>query len=240
MLQVYHSPEDIREACLVTDLCYETQSNDQAYVSLMSPEDRLDPASFFSDLGAVVVSQGSLDMDGDGVLEYWFVEEDPETFNINWLWVFTYQDGEIVADRMSVDKTEGVKTYILRKMESLPGLPVYEVLSFWSRTFIFNSKAKQLGDFLQPFYLEEEGILDQIETALLTGKDIKEVEQKLLKIQTLTYFISQDRVRYLLGLCAELQGEKGKAAHIYWRLWRDYPRSPYVIIAQSKLVLTSP
>ncbi|MDH5665750.1 MAG: hypothetical protein OEY10_05580, partial [Nitrosopumilus sp.] len=45
---------------------------------------------------------------------------------------------------------------------------------------------------------------------------------------------------YLQGLGYELTGEAGKAAEIYYRLWREHPDSAYALMARAKLEPVSP
>lgn len=48
------------------------------------------------------------------------------------------------------------------------------------------------------------------------------------------------RYYYLCGLSFELSGDVQKAVEIYWQLWRDYPNTPYALMARFKLELVSP
>jgi len=45
---------------------------------------------------------------------------------------------------------------------------------------------------------------------------------------------------YLLGLAYELSGDEHNAVKTYWQLWRDYPDSPYTLIARRKLAAVGP
>ncbi len=43
---------------------------------------------------------------------------------------------------------------------------------------------------------------------------------------------------YLLALAYDLTGDEASAVQTYWQLWRDYPESPYALIARAKLEAT--
>lgn len=43
------------------------------------------------------------------------------------------------------------------------------------------------------------------------------------------------RVMYLLGLAYEMGGRRDKSMLAYWKLWKEYPASPFARLAQSKL-----
>jgi hypothetical protein len=45
---------------------------------------------------------------------------------------------------------------------------------------------------------------------------------------------------YLMGIAYEMLGQPEKAARAYYFLWRDYPDSPYALLAQYKLEPISP
>ena len=50
-----------------------------------------------------------------------------------------------------------------------------------------------------------------------------------------SWWLSLPKTLYLLGLAHELQGDEMQAVVAYWRLWHDYPTSPYALIAVAKL-----
>jgi hypothetical protein len=45
---------------------------------------------------------------------------------------------------------------------------------------------------------------------------------------------------YLMGVAYEMSGQPEQAARAYYILWRDYPDSPYALLAQNKLEPVKP
>jgi hypothetical protein len=45
-------------------------------------------------------------------------------------------------------------------------------------------------------------------------------------------------LQYLLGLAYELSGDEVNAVQTYWKLWHDYPESPYSLLARRKLIVS--
>jgi hypothetical protein len=49
------------------------------------------------------------------------------------------------------------------------------------------------------------------------------------------YCLNRIRLYYLLALAYDLTGDEASAVQTYWQLWRDYPASPYALMARAKL-----
>jgi tetratricopeptide (TPR) repeat protein len=47
-------------------------------------------------------------------------------------------------------------------------------------------------------------------------------------------------MHYLMAIAYEMSGQPEQAARAYYILWRDYPDSPYALLAQNKLELVKP
>jgi hypothetical protein len=74
----------------------------------------------------------------------------------------------------------------------------------------------------------------------IDGKDPRAVKADLLALQVYPGLLckatfSCDLYYYLLGLSSELAGDKHGAVDSYLRLWSDYSKSPYALMARLKL-----
>jgi hypothetical protein len=83
---------------------------------------------------------------------------------------------------------------------------------------------------------------DLLEYELFVRKDFSrsvEVSQRVYDIvsndKTGRLHSEYDRIYYLTALSSELAGDVETAAGIYWQLWRDFPGSPYALMAKEKL-----
>jgi hypothetical protein len=81
--------------------------------------------------------------------------------------------------------------------------------------------------------------------ALLKGGDATEIYKTLGGLQDYPGLLcrstwSCDEYYYVLGLSAELAGNRTAAIEAYVQLWRDYSRSPFTTMARLKLVGVPP
>lgn len=91
-----------------------------------------------------------------------------------------------------------------------------------------------------------QNLLREGQTTLLAGQDPKSAIPLLARALSL-WELTEDgwsyhasHIQYLLGLSYELSGDERQAVKTYWELWRDYPETPYALMAREKLQLISP
>jgi hypothetical protein len=82
--------------------------------------------------------------------------------------------------------------------------------------------------------------LEAYKTALLSGSSPEVIQEELIKLAENPGLLckptwSCDEYYYLLGLASELAFDEESAVEAYHRLWLDYSKSPYTIMASQKL-----
>ncbi len=244
-LKNYQEGQTLYKACVLTTFCEPAFALSQLIDNAPSDQDLL---SYLRANGVQLTASGYFDFDDDSETERWFnvkhrVREKPE------FWILArYQDG-----------LEGVR---VAQVESNP--PDYEVLEtayidaqdihLQPAIFLDNKIAffldRMPGDgfpFLVPVRLRQEypnrylAGLEEIEAALFLGESPKQVQKDLLSLAISPGLLcvntwSCDSYYYLLGLASELAGDNRAAVDAYHKLWSDYSKSPFTIVARLKLL----
>ena len=134
----------------------------------------------------------------------------------------------------------------------LPDVPPSEITYIWDTQqakFILQSlenKAERSQRFAQTKLAQQ--TLTMLEENLLDFNQSSHRDDVTGKLPSLEEIAGPNYVdgidihpylRYLIGLTYELNGDETQAVEIYWRLWREYPNSPYTTLARSKLELVN-
>jgi hypothetical protein len=93
-----------------------------------------------------------------------------------------------------------------------------------------------------PFY----EALDSAETLILENGDLaaaisilNTIANEYEPIDDAWWQTTLPKTLYLLGLAHEIEGNEEQAVAVYWRLWHEYPISPYALMAAAKLEETT-
>jgi len=247
-LSAYHDQTDLLDACLASAACYPLLSLDQIGELIAAQPFETIP-TLLQDMGVPVVSFGKYDFDKDGTDEYWLFLESRVSDSL-YLHILTQDNGDlIIHDIGSVsdmgpvtikplptnidvllfklqvgDEGEIKFTY---KRNPLTSEPVISWHYRYSRMYkdTLNMLAKDLVSGVVPNQLDTDILA--IQQYLLDDCD----NEIMLSYYCYELYFSQ----YLLGLAYELSGDEINAVAAYLKLWRDYPNSPYAIMAQAKL-----
>jgi hypothetical protein len=238
-LAIYQAPRDIYQACLGAPSC-DTHLAFQDLVATFTPEDYTLAPEILRQAGVTLRSTGFFDFDGDGFTERWFVLRHQRGEDLEF-WILAQVPGSVKALYVGVVTSNLPRITYLNQEDNPPVVQVEPDLTF---TMQRQGNPRQLSiTFVQPVTvfsadLTQEG-LDAIQERLLSGSDPVQIRAELLALReapvfTCSYLLCP-QYQYLLGLTDELIGDPIGAVDAYLQLWRDYPDSPYTIMARLKL-----
>jgi hypothetical protein len=242
-LEKYRQPTDFINACMATHLCASNLDLSQ-FISHIPVDQAKEIGTILSSSGYSAEKIQNKDIDGDGIAEIWFVNKEEMGNN---LWIVKVADGKLQAVSTSLSSTTNIFTVQAR--DAIEGNPVFLVQhdqenETWVLTTDLPAKKLEsalLKSWLQ-FYIQN--ALSPIEDQLLSGSDPNLMIDQLTHLE---YLVKMDQTiktdpcaecahwKYLLALADELAGNKTQAARLYYELWRDYPNSPFVLMAKAKL-----
>lgn len=243
-LENYQEGKNLYKACTLTTVCQPGVALSGLIATVPSDKDVL---SFLRESGVNLSASGYFDFEDDGESERWFnvrhrPREKPE------FWIIAVHEAGL----------EGIQ---VAQVESNP--PEFEILEpafigeqdihLQPAIFIDGETAFHIArmpgtgiPYLEPVALRHEypdrylAGLQLIENSLFDGDPPKQVQKDLRTLATYPGLLcvntwSCDSYYYLLGLASELAGDVRSAVEAYHRLWMDYSRSPYTVIARLKL-----
>lgn len=235
----YRLENGLYRACLASEACQPSEAL-QYLIEQMPVSDYPTILSHLWQLGITQRSSGYFDFDGDGSNEIWLTVRHRPAEPLEFWFLIPAKDGIRAFNLGTTDSAQPHVTYYAES--SLP--PVIWIPDFQA------FQVYRLPDSLEPYltYVElpqfypdrfKEGLEAQVE-ALFAGTNPATVEQALLGLQDHPGLLcrgtwSCDRYYYILGLSAELAGDRSTAIDTYLTLWWDYSRSPYTTMARLKL-----
>lgn len=236
---IYKSEGDLYRACLEVEHCDPRLALSRIVETL--PRDSYSTLlSTLWDAGITQRTSGYFDFDGDDTKESWFTVRHRPSEKLE-LWVLMpYRDAIQPLFVDVIDKNRPEFSYY--DDDQLP--PV--ILLDGSQPFVVkrvpgSQKPYLVRASLPQFFPDRfrEGVA-AAKIALLTGTDPSTVQKELLALQKSPGLLcrntwSCDEYYYLVGLAAEMAGDKSTAIEYFLRLWRDYLRSPFTIMARLKL-----
>lgn len=242
-LQTYQNESSLYQACLQASFCQPAWALEQVLAGMEAVSNDVLLQKLW-DTGVRQRASGYFDFDGDQKPELWLtVQHRPgETLD---MWVFFRGPERIVAR-------------ILGEVESSrPSLAIYQegeppTILLENRTAFQVLRANpQAEPYLNPanlprFYPNRFNLALEAEITSLFASPSRDtalasqVQRNLLQLQDKPGLLcrgdwSCDRYYYMLGLASELAGDRSTAIESYLRLWLDYSRSPYTILARLKL-----
>lgn len=238
-LEIYRSPEGLYRACTSQPYCAPDQALRLLIESLPANE-YFNLLSYLWEAGVPQRSSGYYDFDGDGTKEIWLTVQ--------------HRPGEKLEFWILASYLQGIKALKVGLIDSnLPDLIPYEEDSV-PPVMILNGETifqlnRQTGTLLP--YLVHPNLpqfwpnrflngLEAAITDLFNEADPKEIQRRLLDLQTNPGLLCEptwscDRYYYAVALASELAGDPQTAVEYLVKLWFDYSRSPYTIMARLRL-----
>ncbi len=238
-LETYNSSAGgFYRACLQADFCQPAWALQQLAASLdASSNTRLLQGLW--DAGVRQRAAGYFDFDGDGQDELWLtIQHRPG--EILEFWIFFSSEGRVWA--LSLGEVESSRPTVEIYQEGEPP----SVLLENSRAFSVLSPGGRGEPYLQPvelprFYPNRFNLaLEELIDDLFAGDPPAQVLRGLQALQDTPGLLcigdwSCDRYFYMVGLAAEMSGDKAVAVEHYLWIWRNHSRSPYTTLARLKL-----
>lgn len=248
-LGAYQSELDVYRACVISTQCDAAEAI--GYLVSQTPQEQ-DALIFLRERGLNPSASGYYDFDGDGESERWFTTRyRPRQASELWILARTASGWSAVQ----VDTVEGVPP----EMENLDEAYIAdEGLNLQPATFLEGRIAFTLRrepgtqqpyllrvplrkEYPSKFFIP----LQTLEQALLLGNDPNDIHDQLRYLEDYPGLLCQptwscDAYYYLLGLAAELSDDERAAVTAYHRLWADYSRSPFTVMARLKLLGSGP
>jgi hypothetical protein len=245
-LDTYMTPEDVYNACVNSPYCMPSYAIEYL-VDILTIEEFQNAIEFLWQFGVGTLSSGYFDFDGDDDNERWFTVRHRSLEQIEfWILAANPEGGEAIMVEVVQSNPPSV-TYLEDDYVSEEALGIHPVvflessIAFSMQRIPGTQEAYILWVPLRKEYPNRffEG-LDAAENALFSGVDPSLVRDDLLALQEYPGLLCQttwscDSYYYLLGLVNELVGNERAAVDAYHRLWWDYSRSPYTIMARLKI-----
>lgn len=242
-IATYQGVEDLYRACQPAPGCNLHHAIQEMVRSSGSSSPTL-ARQYLLENGVAGRVAGYFDFDSDGIDEPWLnLRPQPEGKLEFWILAAT---------------TNGVQALFVQVLESNTPLPYYHdpeevppVVQFergtgflLQRNPLTNEAAIRFVEveFSRPTFIRDN--LNSASHALFTGTDPEKVLEDLLEIRSSPRFAGDctafgicARFYYTLGLAYELTGNQLSAIDAYLITWRQYPLSPYTLMARLKLEL---
>jgi hypothetical protein len=242
-ITTYQGPEDLYRACLAAPGCNLHHAiQEMVYRSGISS-----PAfarQFLLENGVVGRTSGYFDFDGDGSEEAWLTLRPQAEAKLEF-WIFAATASGVQAVFVQVYEANVPQPY-LHDPEEVP-----PVVQFERGSGFIMERDPQTGEvaihfvdveYSRPTFIRDE--LNSLAQALFFSVDPSWVLAELLEIQSSPRFAGDcvafgicARLYYTLGLAYELTGNQLSAIDWYLITWREYPLSPYTLMARLKLEL---
>jgi len=242
-IDTYQAPKDLYRACLAAPAC----NLHHAIQEMVFSSGISAPAfarQFLLENGVVGRATGYFDFDGDGSEEAWLTLR-PQAEGKLEFWIFVATASGVQAVFVQVFEANVPQPY-LHDPEETP-----LVVQFERGSGFIMERDPQTGvaairfvdvEYSRPTFIRDE--LYSVTQALFFGVDPAWVLSELLEIQSSPRFDGDcvafgicARFYYTLGLAYELTGNQLSAIDWYLNTWREYPLSPYTLMARLKLEL---
>lgn len=243
-LAAYQKPEQLYPACLASKHCDAEIALgvllNQVYTANDAQPGEQDPVEFLSQSGVTLRSSGYFDFDGDEQKERWFtVQHRPLEKLYLWILAATPEGrralpaGQLEGDQVNPQFLDEEARPPLVQLEgqlsiSMPREPLTSepyLVSVTPQIDAANRLEATVVDARQAIFVD-----DNPAKALKLLSDLEAVVTPLCRTNLLC-----DEYFYLLGLSNELLGKERPAIEAYLRLWRDFARSPFAVLARLKL-----
>ena len=247
-LTTYNEQANLLDACVASSACYSFLSFDQIS-ELVATQPFENIPILLQYIGMPIHSFGDYDFDSDGVNEYWLLLKSTRGDWFNFF-VLTQSKGDLVFHLVdSVSSVGTVKiTPIPTNMNAL--LFNLQIGDEEETEFTFQRDSVTNEPKVRSYYPDgrmHRGTLNMFAENLVNGVIPDQFDTRIPIMQQDILADCDDKIfftyychdlyfsQYLLGLAYELAGDETNAVAAYLKLWRDYPNSPFAIMAQAKL-----
>ena len=238
-LSVYHQPADLYRACAQAVSCNPADAL-QFLIKHLPAEASQDVLGFLVQNGMSLRATGTFDFNADGQSERWFTVRHRPDEKLEF-WILAQDQNGVQAIRVdTIESNLPSLTYDNQK-QSPPIVWLDHTTAFTFQRDPDTGEAYITRIIPQTTYPDhfKEGV-EKARLALFDGKRPGAVKADLQALQVYPGLLckatfSCDLYYYLLGLSSELAGDERGAVDSYLRLWSDYSKSPYALMARLKL-----
>ncbi|MBN2550805.1 MAG: hypothetical protein JXB15_16695 [Anaerolineales bacterium] len=243
-LDAYQAPEDVYRACLETEYCDLAQAI-RYLVTRIPPG--ADAVEMLRGWGVPAHASGYFDFDDDRQPERWFtVRHRPLERQQFWILaadrdrLYALLVGDIDSSPSEIAFLD--PAYVLGdEARAYPAVFLEGRLAFRMPRLPVTLEPYLVSAVLRSEYPNRYQIaLDEIEQSLWAGVDPEAARDQLLLLAETPGLLCRPTwtcqpYYYLLGLANELAGDERGAIEAYHRLWLDYSKGPYTLMARLKL-----
>jgi hypothetical protein len=241
-LETYHSPDDLYVACSGMPYC-NMRSALETMVASSGAEIPDEAVAYLQQNGVSMRSSGIFDFDADGVMERWITVQ-PAPMEKLEFWILAQVPNGVQAVFVQTLDDNNPTPYYYEPQGEVPVVQ-FEMGEGFSMLRMPETQEVYIEytttEAARPTYIPD--AINETSRSLLNGTDPEVILDQLLAIQAdprfradcLAYYIC-GKFLYTLGLTYELLGEDTSAVDTYLYLWRDFPTSPYTVMARMKLV----
>jgi hypothetical protein len=248
-LENYPPSGDLQQACMATRMCLKLLGESELISLYKYRADGPTILEFLQANGVPILATGSLDLNQDGWKDYWFSEKDPDNGGM-YVSFLLYRKGHYEDFNLGWSQEKVTpQIEISTRYQEQPTLMV-TLGKDVTKYILYESDGGTVLLDSFPYYLQEKitSAADEAETKLLASRPPAEVFDGLRnsssmadefdKLQLYNPNYGSDplpRWYYLYGLVNELKGNTALAIQSYTTAWKDFPNSPYAIMAKAKL-----
>lgn len=238
-LETYQEQRDIYQACLPSPFC-DPRLAFQSLVRTITLEEYSDLVNTLEQAGVTILSNGFFDFDNNDETEPWFVIRH-ETGSPFEFWIITSTDDGYEAVFVSTIETSNPRLSFIEPITEPPTVMIDPDITF---KFYKGGPGQEPTVILVQVEVvfasdRTKADLDELEGILLSGGDPTFVHTELIILGNSPHFTCSfqlcPRYLYLLGLASELSNDEFSAVAAYLELWRQFPSSPYSVMARFKL-----
>jgi hypothetical protein len=248
-LSAYHQPIDLYRACAQAIFCNPSDAL-QFLIKHLPPEASQDVLGYLVENGMSLRATGTFDFNGDGQTERWFTVRHRPDEKLEF-WILAQGQNGVQAIRVDTIESNLPSLTYDSQEQNPPVVWLDNTIAFTFKRDPDTSEAYITRITPQTTYPDhfKEGVEKARQALFVSGKDPRAVKADLLALQVYPGLLckatfSCDLYYYLLGLSSELAGDKIGAVDAYLRLWSDYSKSPYALMARLRLegpaILISP
>lgn len=238
-LNTYQDQRDIYKSCLTLPYC-DPDLALKSLVSTFSEDDYASAIVLLETAGLTIRSSGYFDFNHDGSSERWIIIRHQPTDKPEF-WILDQSSLGVKAIFIDYIENNHPRVSYVEPVQDPPIVRIDPEITFILQQSIDNQEP--YIQFITPKVTYAVDLtkqkLSESEESLLTGIDPAQIKKDLLTLEGSQFFtcdyITCPHFLYLLGLSNELAGDETNAVNAYLDLWREYPRSPYTIMARLKL-----